>query len=335
MSQPIFVGVDVAKDTVRGGLLGRVEPLFTNNEAGHAKLVRWLARKAVALVVLEATGGYEQAAPWRWPLQACPCRCSTRARRATSPVPWAGLPRPIASTRACWPSSPPCCTSGPSASPACQYRAARACGRGSAAAPAGGDAGGRAPAPGRGPCAAKPSIEAVIELLLRQLADIDDDLQRTLKDRHADLAALLQSVKGVGPTTASTLIAELPELGLLTRKQITSLVGLAPLNRDSGTFEASDTSSADAPACVVCCTSPHSWPHASTPPSRSATSAWSPPASPRRSPSSPACASCSSRSMRSLAPRRHGARTSVRCDSRLQDGCLSRCSAKVRLGSAL
>ena len=83
---------------------------------------------------------------------------------------------------------------------------------------------------------AKPSIESVIELLLKQLADIDDDLQRTLADRYADLSALLQSVKGVGPTTASTLIAELPELGQLTRKQITSLVGLAPLNRDSGTF---------------------------------------------------------------------------------------------------
>ena len=70
---------------------------------------------------------------------------------------------------------------------------------------------------------AKPSIEAVIELLLRQLADIDSDLHQTLKDRHADLSALLQSVKGVGPTTTSTLIAELPELGVLTRKQITSL----------------------------------------------------------------------------------------------------------------
>lgn len=43
-------------------------------------------------------------------------------------------------------------------------------------------------------------------------------------------------VKGVGPTTASTLIAELPELGHLTRKQITSLAGLAPINRDSGTL---------------------------------------------------------------------------------------------------
>ncbi|MCW8182888.1 transposase, partial [Verminephrobacter eiseniae] len=40
----------------------------------------------------------------------------------------------------------------------------------------------------------------------------------------------------VGPTTASTLLAQLPELGQLHRKQITSLVGLAPINRDSGTL---------------------------------------------------------------------------------------------------
>ena len=46
---------------------------------------------------------------------------------------------------------------------------------------------------------------------------------------------LLQSVPGIGPTTAATLIADLPELGRLSRQQIAALVGVAPLNRDSGT----------------------------------------------------------------------------------------------------
>ena len=45
---------------------------------------------------------------------------------------------------------------------------------------------------------------------------------------------LLRSVKAVGPVTAVTLLAELPELGKLDRKEIASLVGLAPINRDSG-----------------------------------------------------------------------------------------------------
>ena len=44
----------------------------------------------------------------------------------------------------------------------------------------------------------------------------------------------LQSVPGIGPTTAATLIADLPELGRLSRQQIAALVGVAPLNRDSG-----------------------------------------------------------------------------------------------------
>jgi transposase len=63
MSQPNFVGIDVANDTVEVACSDASTHSFTNNEAGHAKLVRWLACKAVALVVLEATGGYEQACP--------------------------------------------------------------------------------------------------------------------------------------------------------------------------------------------------------------------------------------------------------------------------------
>ena len=51
---------------------------------------------------------------------------------------------------------------------------------------------------------------------------------------HATLAQALSSVKGVGPATLATLLAELPELGRLCRRRIAALVGVAPLNRDSG-----------------------------------------------------------------------------------------------------
>ncbi len=47
--------------------------------------------------------------------------------------------------------------------------------------------------------------------------------------------ALLRSVPGVGPVLATTLLAELPQLGALTRHQVAALAGVAPLNRDSGT----------------------------------------------------------------------------------------------------
>jgi transposase len=80
------------------------------------------------------------------------------------------------------------------------------------------------------------SIDAVllvlhqqIELLEEQMAQlIADDEQWTARD------AILQSVSGVGPATSHALIADLPELGTIEHKQIAKLVGLAPLNRDSG-----------------------------------------------------------------------------------------------------
>ncbi|WP_156374396.1 transposase, partial [Pseudorhodoferax sp. Leaf274] len=82
----------------------------------------------------------------------------------------------------------------------------------------------------------KPSILRIMDAIAEQLNDVDGQLKEHVLAHHADLAALLTSVKGVGPTTASTLLAQLPELGKLNRKQITSLAGLAPINRDSGTL---------------------------------------------------------------------------------------------------
>lgn len=65
---------------------------------------------------------------------------------------------------------------------------------------------------------------------------IDAKLHKALQATPEDAAkaALVQSVPGVGPVTAATLIGELPELGKLDRRRISALVGLAPMNRDSG-----------------------------------------------------------------------------------------------------
>jgi transposase len=82
------------------------------------------------------------------------------------------------------------------------------------------------------------SIEEAIDFFKSQLADVDDNIGRRLKEndlwRKKDL--LLRSVPGVGPVLSAMLIAKLPELGTLNRKQIAALVGVAPLNRDSGTM---------------------------------------------------------------------------------------------------
>ena len=82
------------------------------------------------------------------------------------------------------------------------------------------------------------SIEGIIAALEAQLRDVDDDLKRTIQAsplwREKD--DLLRSVPGIGPSISPMLIAELPELGQLSHKAIAALVGVAPLNRDSGTL---------------------------------------------------------------------------------------------------
>ena len=83
------------------------------------------------------------------------------------------------------------------------------------------------------------SIEQVIASLKKQLHEIDGDLDQAIKASEAWRVKddLLKSVPGVGPVLTSTLIIDLPELGCLTRKEIAALVGVAPLNRDSGRFK--------------------------------------------------------------------------------------------------
>ncbi len=81
-------------------------------------------------------------------------------------------------------------------------------------------------------------IEKHIRWLERQLEDVDHDLDERIRRSPIWKAKsdLLQEVPGVGPNLARTLIAELPELGQLSHKQIAALVGVAPLARDSGGF---------------------------------------------------------------------------------------------------
>jgi transposase len=80
-------------------------------------------------------------------------------------------------------------------------------------------------------------VQAHVDWLARELAALDDDLGQTLRASPAWRAKedLLRSVPGVGPVVALTLLAELPELGHLDRKRLAALVGVAPLNADSGT----------------------------------------------------------------------------------------------------
>ena len=88
------------------------------------------------------------------------------------------------------------------------------------------------------PARVRDSIEAHLAWLQQQLASLDDDLDDMLQSspiwRERD--DILQSTPGVGPVLSRTLMSPLPELGDLNRKEIAALVGVAPFNRDSGTW---------------------------------------------------------------------------------------------------
>ncbi len=91
---------------------------------------------------------------------------------------------------------------------------------------------------GRGHARVKKSLKTHIAYLERELRMADSDLGAMVRQSPAwrERDDLLQSVPGVGPVLSRTLLADLPELGLLSRREIAKLVGVAPLSRDSGTM---------------------------------------------------------------------------------------------------
>lgn len=83
------------------------------------------------------------------------------------------------------------------------------------------------------------SIERLLVALKRELADIDHDIDDTVRGSPVwrEKEDLLASVPGIGPIIARTMVADLPELGTLGRKQIGALAGLAPFVRQSGKWK--------------------------------------------------------------------------------------------------
>ncbi len=82
----------------------------------------------------------------------------------------------------------------------------------------------------------KASLQTVIDCLEAEVERLDEEIRKFM-EAHADFKVqerLLRSAKSIGPVTAATLLADLPELGKLDRKQIAALVGVAPMNHDSG-----------------------------------------------------------------------------------------------------
>jgi transposase len=91
---------------------------------------------------------------------------------------------------------------------------------------------------GTAPGSVQKDIRQHISWLRRRLRDVDTDIGNAIRNSPVwrEKEQLLRSLPGIGRVTATTLLAQLPELGHLSRRQIALLVGVAPLNRDSGTW---------------------------------------------------------------------------------------------------
>ena len=83
------------------------------------------------------------------------------------------------------------------------------------------------------------SIDAVLKTVDRQIESLDQQIKKLIEsdDDFRNLDRQLKTVPGVGPVVSATLAAELPELGKVDHRQISALVGVAPFNHDSGRFK--------------------------------------------------------------------------------------------------
>lgn len=233
----VFVGIDVSKAHLDVAVHGESEvQRIANDEAGIGSLVSELAALSPALVVLEATGGFEMAAAAALagaevpvvianPRQTRDFARSTGQLSKTDAIDARGLALFAARIRPQVRDLP---------SEAAQELDALVARRRQII-------GMLTQEKNRLGFALKPiqkGIKKHIRWLEGQLADVDSDLDERIRRSPvwAAKSDLLQSVPGVGPNLSRTLIAELPELGTLSHKQVAALVGVAPLARDSGKF---------------------------------------------------------------------------------------------------
>jgi len=245
-----FVGIDVAKDRldvhIRPG--GEVF-MVARNGSGLALLVERLQTLAPALVVLEATGGYETVvasalAAAQLPLAVVNPRLIRDFARATGKL--AKTDRLDAAAIAHFAEAvrPP---ARPVATAEAQALGELVARRRQVIEMIIAERNRRRMASQRRVIRA---IKRHLALLQAELSELEGDIDGAIRNSpawQAD-ADLLASVPGVGKATLRTLIAELPELGHLNRRKIAALVGVAPVNRDSGTMRGRRTIAGGRPA---------------------------------------------------------------------------------------
>ena len=231
----VFVGIDVAQDELVVAIRpGAGVARFANDEAGHDALVTLLGERPPTLVVLEATGGLEQAVAVAVAAAALPVVIAnpTQVRAfargvgklaKTDPIDAALLARFAEVVR---PAPRPDAGEAGRALRGLVVRRRQVRDRRVA------DRQRRTIADP----AVHPFLDRAIAAATEELADLEAAITARLAAEPTWQAKrrVLQSVPGVGPIVAATVVAELPELGTLGAKQIAALAGLAPRTRESG-----------------------------------------------------------------------------------------------------
>jgi transposase len=238
MADASFVGIDVSKDSLDIHVLpSGDEARFPNDEAGICEAISWVRERRAGLVVLEATGGYQArmaaelaaegvAVAVVNPRQVRDFARAVGALAKTDRIDAAILAR---FARDVHPEPRELGNEAENAIKALVARRRQLVGMRSGEQTRLGHAVSKR---------VRASITKTIKFLDREIAALEDEEDKTIKGSPLwrEKEDLLKSVPGVGPRTARTLLAELPELGSLSRGEIASLVGLAPFNRDSGKF---------------------------------------------------------------------------------------------------
>ena len=229
----VFVGIDVAKATLAVALRPGGERFeVTNDAAGHRALVQRLQGLSVARIVLEATGGYERAVlatlAERWPTVRVPPH---RARAFANAMGRLAKTDPIDAALLAHLAEVVDIPPTVAASPSQQLLQALVQRRGQLVQQ-------RDDERRRLQQAAQAWVAASVRRQLRHLASeiarLEKAIAQAMAETDACIAQQLASVPGIGPVTCATLIAFLPELGQLGRREIAALVGVAPYNLDSG-----------------------------------------------------------------------------------------------------
>jgi transposase len=231
----VFVGIDVAKARLDVGVVPSGETwTIEHDEVGIATVVERVAAVQPTLVILEATGGLELGVVGALvaaeiPVQVVNPRQARDFAKATGQLAKTDRLDALVLARfgaAIRPEPRPI----PDA--ALQEVRALVARRRQLQAMVIAEKNRRASAPKR----LHAQIDEHLAWLRRAVADLDRDLATTIKGTPAWQTAVKRwrSVPGVGPVMSATLLADLPELGTLTHPQLAALVGVAPLNHDSG-----------------------------------------------------------------------------------------------------